>query len=175
MTSALIDRMLGFIKSIGLEYHFETIEANTFLPGLEFREGSLIIDRDKLLYPGDILHEAGHLACMPPDIRKTMTGDLENNNINQGGEMMAIAWSYAACVHLDIEPEFVFHEHGYKGGGANIAENFKEGRFFGVPLLEWCGMTYDVPTARRLNKQPFPKMIGWTCEKNRYSESASVI
>jgi hypothetical protein len=166
----LMDRMLDFINAIGLEYHFETIEANTFLPGLEFREGALIIDRDKLLYPGDILHEAGHLACMPPDIRKTMTGALEDNNINQGGEMMAIAWSYAACIYLEIELEVVFHEYGYKGGGSHIADSFKQGQFFGVPLLEWCGMTYDAPTARRLNKQLFPKMINWTCEKNMYAK-----
>jgi len=164
-----MERMLNFIKEIGLEYHFETIEAKTFLPGLDFREGALIIDPDKLLYQGDILHEAGHLACMPPDIRKTMTGDLENNSLNQGGEMMAIAWSYAACLHLGIEPEVVFHENGYKGSGSNIVDNFNDGNYFGVPLLEWCGMCYDLKTAERLNAEPFPKMIRWSCEKNMYA------
>lgn len=175
MNSALIERMLDFIHSIGLGYRLATIESKTFLPGLDFQDGALIIDQDKLLYPGDILHEAGHLACMPPDIRRTMTGDLENNNINQGGEMMAIAWSYAACKHLRIEPEVVFHEHGYKGGGAHIAANFKQGNFFGVPLLEWCGMCYDAPTARRLNTQAFPEMISWTCEKNMYAQGTETL
>ena len=168
MSNTVIDKMLGFIKAMGLEYQFDTIEAKTFLPGLDFREGALIIDHDKLLYPGDILHEAGHLACMPPDIRKTMTGDLENNNLNQGGEMMAIAWSYAASLHLGIEPEVVFHENGYKGSSSNIVDNFNEGRYFGVPLLEWCGMCYSPEAAKRLNVEPFPKMISWTCEKNMY-------
>jgi len=168
MSSTIMDKMLGFIKEIGLEYHFETIGKDTFLPGLDFREGALLIDLDKLLYPGDILHEAGHLACMPPDIRKTMSGDLENNNLNQGGEMMAIAWSYAACLHLGIEPEIVFHENGYKGSGSNIVDNFNEGRFFGVPLLEWCSMCYNPATARSLNTEPYPKMISWICEKNMY-------
>jgi hypothetical protein len=112
---------------------------------------------------------------MPPDIRKTMTGDLENNNINQGGEMMAIAWSYAACIHLGIDPEIVFHEQGYKGGGNSIVANFNEGKYFGVPLLEWCGMCYDAQTAGQLNMHPFPKMISWTCEKNRYAENAEVL
>jgi len=167
--------MLDFLNDIGIKVCLEHIEAKTFLPGLDFREGALIVDREKLLYPGDILHEAGHLACMPPDIRKTMTGNLENNNINQGGEMMAIAWSYAACLYLEIEPEVVFHEQGYKGAGSSIVTNFNEGKYFGVPLLEWCGMCYDTPTARRLNKQPFPKMISWACEKNRYAESAEML
>ena len=163
--------MLDFINSIGLEYNFETIETNTFLPGLNFREGVLIIDRDKLLYPGDILHEAGHLACMPPDIRKTMTGGLENNNINQGGELMAIAWSYAACLNLGIDATVVFHEYGYKDAGSSIVANFDQGNYFGVPMLEWCGMCYTAATARRLNVQPFPKMISWTCEKNMFAEA----
>src|ERR1700759_3541419 len=151
MSNKIMEQMLSFIKEIGLECYFETIDAETFLPGLDFRDGALIIDRDKLLYQGDILHEAGHLACMPPDIRRTMTGDLENNNLNQGGEMMAIAWSYAACLHLGIEPEIVFHENGYKGSGSNIVDNFNEGNYFGVPLLEWCGMCYGSKTAERLN------------------------
>ena len=168
MSSTVMDQMLVFIKEIGLEYNFETIEKDTFLPGLDFRAGVLLIDLDKLLYPGDILHEAGHLACMPPDIRKTMSGDLENNNLNQGGEMMAIAWSYAACLHLGIEPEVVFHENGYKGSGSNIVDNFNEGHFFGVPLLEWCGMCYNPATAKLLNAKPYPQMLSWTCEKNMY-------
>jgi len=171
MSDVLIKRMLDFINSIGLEYNFETIETNTFLPGLNFREGVLIIDRDKLLYPGDILHEAGHLACMPPDIRKTMTGGLENNNINQGGELMAIAWSYAACLNLGIDATVVFHEYGYKDAGSSIVANFDQGNYFGVPMLEWCGMCYTAATARRLNVQPFPKMISWTCEKNMFAEA----
>ncbi|MBS1522311.1 MAG: hypothetical protein JST50_15025 [Bacteroidetes bacterium] len=168
MSNTIMEQMLSFIKGIGLEYHFETIEPKTFLPGLDFRKGALIIDRDKLLYPGDILHEAGHLACMPPDVRKTMTGDLENNNLNQGGEMMAIAWSYAVCLHLGIRPEVVFHENGYKGSGGSIVDNFNEGNYFGVPLLEWCGMCYSPKAAKKLNAEPFPSMISWTCEKNMY-------
>jgi hypothetical protein len=163
-----MERMLSFIKEIGLEYAFETIKGDTFLPGLEFRNGTLIIDTNKLRYPGDILHEAGHLACMPPDIRKTMSGNLDNNNMNQGGELMAIAWSYAACRHLQIDPAFVFHEHGYKGAGDNIVTNFNEGRYFGVPLLQWCGMSYDVPTAQKLDVPPYPEMCRWTCEKNMF-------
>jgi hypothetical protein len=39
-------------------------------------------------------------------------------------EMMANCWSYAACVHLKLNPYFVFHEEGYRGGGSYIANNF---------------------------------------------------
>jgi hypothetical protein len=42
-----------------------------------------------------------------------MAGKLEST---PGEEMAAIAWSYAACVHLGLEPTVVFHSDGYKGG-----------------------------------------------------------
>ncbi|MFB9840832.1 hypothetical protein [Mucilaginibacter ginsenosidivorans] len=164
-----IDLILSFLGEIGIGYHFESIDGNTFLPGLRLMDGTLIIDREKLLYPGDILHEAGHLACMPEDIRRVMNDNLDGDQVHQGGEMMAIAWSYAACLHLGIDPKVVFHEHGYKGGGDNIVDNFNRGQYFGVPLLEWCGMSYGPATAKKLNKQPFPQMISWLCEKNMFN------
>lgn len=164
-------RMLGFIKEIGIPYHLETIKGDTFLPGLKLRNGSLIIDIEKLLYPGDILHEAGHLACMPPGIRNMMSDSLDNSSIHQGGEMMAIAWSYAACLYLDIDPEIVFHKNGYKQGAENIIANFNKHQYFGVPLLEWCGMCYSYERAKKFSKQPYPVMITWTCQNNMYHTS----
>lgn len=148
----MIIKITDFLTTIGLDVDFASVPENTFLAGLLIKEGSLIIDVDQLVYPGDILHEAGHLACMPPDIRKTMNENLESGDLHIGGEMMAIAWSYAACLYLDIDPAAVFHEDGYQGGSQNILENFSAGRYFGVPLLQWCGMTDD-----------FPNMRSWTC------------
>lgn len=165
----LFDRILNFIHKIGLTCHLEPIVEKTFLPGLKLRQGALIIDVQKLCYIGDILHEAGHLACMPLEIRGNMNDNLEDNNLNQGGEMMAIAWSYAACIYLDIDPHIVFHDDGYRGGGSNIVTNFRQENYFGVPLLEWNGMCLDKTKAKESNKKPFPEMIFWTCQKNRYT------
>ncbi|MFF5381283.1 aspartyl/asparaginyl beta-hydroxylase domain-containing protein [Pedobacter suwonensis] len=161
----LIAKFLSFISEIGLQYQLEPIADETFLPGLKLRDGTLIVDTEKLLYPGDILHEAGHLACMPAEIRMGMNDSLPNNDLNNGGEMMAIAWSYAACIHLDIDPHIVFHDNGYKGGGQNLIDNFKKGNYFGVPLLQWNGMTY--PSGQE-NNLSFPQMISWTCKQNMY-------
>jgi len=162
----LIAKFLDFIVEIGLQYQIEKIDGETFLPGLKLKDGILNIDTEKLRYPGDILHEAGHLACMPPEIRANMNDSLPANNINDGGELMAIAWSYAAAVHLGIDPHLVFHENGYKGGGQNIVENFTQGRFFGVPLLQWNGMTYASNQEANLS---FPQMLNWTCKQNMYT------
>jgi len=164
----LIAKLLDFIAEIGLQYQLEKIDGETFLPGLKLKDGILFIDTEKLRYPGDILHEAGHLACMPPDIRIDMNDALPTNNITDGGELMAIAWSYAAAVHLDIDPHIVFHKNGYKGGGQNLVENFTQGRFFGVPLLQWNGMTYPSNQEDNLS---FPLMVNWTCRQNMYTSN----
>jgi hypothetical protein len=156
-----LETILSFINHIGLRYILEDIEIKSFLPGLLIRNGILIIDVNRLKHVGDILHEVGHLACMPPEIRNTMTDDLEDSDLHKGGEMMAIAWSYAACIYLKINPELVFHEDGYKGGGREIIENFNQGHFFGVPLLAWCGMCK--PNTLSVDGG-FPNMLSWTCK-----------
>lgn len=146
-------KITEFLTSIGLEVRFTPLPSHTFLPGLKIEKGTLLVDVSQLAYPGDILHEAGHLACMPPEIRKTMDDDLEPGDLHSGGELMAIAWSYAASIHLDIDPAVVFHKDGYKGGSQTILDNFSKGHYFGVPLLQWCGMTDAYPTMR-----------SWTCK-----------
>lgn len=160
-----LDQILSFLQKIGLAYQLEAIEEGTFLPGLKLRNGTLVIDTKRLLYPGDVLHEAGHLACMPPNIRENMNDNLEDCDMHRGGEMMALAWSYAACVFLEIDPEIVFHQDGYKGGGQNIIQNFNAGNIIGLPLLQWSGMSYDKSMAEISGYKPFPHMISWMCTK----------
>lgn len=163
--SDILNQILSFLANAGLVYYLEPIKEDTFLPGLKLRDGALVIDRERLLYPGDVLHEAGHLACMPPDIRQNMNDNLEDCDLHRGGEMMAIAWSYAACIFLHITPEIVFHENGYKGAGQSLIQNFATGNAIGLPLLQWSGMSYDVSTAEIMGQPPFPHMINWICTR----------
>ncbi|MEJ6581028.1 MAG: hypothetical protein QNL33_16030 [Akkermansiaceae bacterium] len=130
--------IIDFVREIGLAVHERAIEEPTFLPGIAVECGELVIDREKLAHPGDVLHEAGHLAIIEPSIRPTVTGDLMSNG---GEELAAVAWSYAAVVHLALHPSVVFHEEGDKGGAASVIENFESGPCVGVPLLEGFGMT----------------------------------
>lgn len=160
-----LDKVLPFLTEIGIEYQLTTLEGTTFLPGLSMRAGVLCIDTARLLYPGDVLHEAGHLACMPPEIRATMHDDMEDTDLHRGGEMMAMAWSYAAALHLEIDPYVVFHENGYKGQSMQLVSSFASGNGIGLPLLQWCGMCYDQKNAYQLGKAAYPKMISWVCEK----------
>jgi hypothetical protein len=161
----LLESICSFVSGIGIPVRFEVIGISTFVPGILIRNGGLIIDADKVLYPGDVLHEAGHLAVMPPRIRAGMNDDIGNDPIHQGGELMAIAWSYAACIHLQVDPCIVFHEHGYKGEGANIVKNFSEGHYFGVPLLQWQGMCAEHATGEL---PAYPHMKEWLCSRDLY-------
>jgi len=160
----LTETIIDFVESVGIKVFKMPIAGDTFLPGLQLKDGALVIDTEKLLYPGDILHEAGHLATMPPSVRKTMSDDLPPTEENQGGEMMALAWSYAAIKYLNMDPHVVFHADGYKGGSENLIENFSEGRYIGLPLLQWVGMAYDEKNATEYNKPPYPHMINWLRE-----------
>ncbi len=159
---AIIDKIIFFLEEVGLKVIFRDIDAECFLPGLLIEKGAVIIDHAKLKYPGDIVHEAAHLAVVPAAERATLNGNEIGMRADKGAEeMMAIAWSYAVCHFLNIDPYFVFHESGYNGGGKNIADDFKEGRYVGVPMLEWVGMAAEKRKARELNISPYPAMICW--------------
>ena len=130
-------RILEFLKDIGLVVRIGEL-GPTFLPGIAIERGGLVLDEARLLYPGDLLHEAGPLAVLPPVTRAAIDGDAGDD---AGYEMAAMAWSYAAALHLNIDPAVVFHNHGYRGASQSLLENFAAGRSIGVPLLEWAGLT----------------------------------
>lgn len=162
-TANLIDKLVDFVKEIGIDVVFGEVPAEKeFVPGLYINKCCLTINMDKLKYPGDILHEAAHIAVATQVDREQMDGVLETGTDKSAGEeIMCIAWSYAAALHLNIDPYIVFHEDGYKGDSKNIVENFSEGRTIGVPLLEWIGLCASKQNAEKKGVLPYPHMIKW--------------
>ena len=75
-----------------------------------------------------------------------------NNNVS-------IEYSITCNDDKGQEAKFVFHEHGYKGGGNAIVKNFEEGNYIGVPVLQWIGMTTTSP--ENDDEIPFPAMKKW--------------
>lgn len=159
----IFSKIIAFIERIGIQIEFCTINSEAFLPGLRIEKGVLQIDIDKLSYIGDTLHEAGHIALMLPEERKNLFGSLEGQDKNNAAatEMAVIAWTYAACLEIGIDPAVVFHSDGYKGDSESILSNFNQGHYFGVPILEWYGMTDRATDIQQNNTQSYPRMVSW--------------
>ncbi|MBS1664716.1 MAG: hypothetical protein JST68_26965 [Bacteroidetes bacterium] len=157
-----MDKCVRFLNEIGIRTEFRNIDGRSFLPGLSIERGRLVIDLQGLAHVGDILHEAGHIAVVTGDERVGLDEDAITNSKNrEAEEMMAIAWSYAACVHLGMDPLIVFHEAGYKGGGMAIVENFRAGRYLGLPMLQWCKMAKEPGLGV---ESAYPAMLRWVRE-----------
>ena len=157
-----LGKCISFLNEIGIETRFEKLDENCFLPGLSIDAGAILIDTGLLKYPGDILHEAGHIAVVPAVERQALTAFAIEQRAHRGAEeMMAIAWSYAACMHIGLDPYIVFHDDGYKGGGSSIADAFANKNYFGLPMLQWIKLTADEKNAPALNVNPYPCMIKW--------------
>ena len=147
----LTQQIATFLESVGVPVRAGPIPDSTFLPGIHIEQGALVVDEAQLSYPGDLLHEAGHLAVMTAERRVSPNGFADDGG---GEEMAAIAWSWAALSQMGLAPEVVFHEGGYKGGSRSIIENFESEHYFGVPLLQWMGLT----------DAGYPAMVRWLRE-----------
>ena len=150
----ILDRIFTFLREIGLEIRLGATPSTTLLPGIQLVSEGLRIDLEALLYPGDLLHEAGHLAVMTPQRR---SAEFPSSS-DPAEEMGAIAWSYAAAVHIGIAPEIVFHDHGYRGQARALMQGFTAGNCVGLPFLWWIGLT-----TQPLSGQPsiYPRMLRW--------------
>lgn len=155
-------KMLTFLNEIGIDYIEKKLETTTFLPGLALGKNCIYIDFDQLLYPGDILHEAGHLAVTTPEIRNQIeTEQMPENWPTDGEEIAALLWSFAVATHLNLALEIVFHPYGYKNQSEWLIENFTNKNYIGLPLLEWMELTLSNEKATLQNKEAFPKMQKW--------------
>ena len=160
MLDPIATRIVDWLREIGLTVRFAPLEEGSFLPGVTLEPGGLIVDPDRLRYPGDLLHEAGHLATMLPAQRASTDAHAGED---MGDEIAAQTWSYAAVVHLGLAPEIVFHSDGYKGSAQRLIEIYRDGNA-GVPLLQWMGLTLDRKRAAELNAVPYPHMLRWLRE-----------
>lgn len=138
----------GFLAGIGIEMSVEAGLGPTFLPGIDIRGGSLLVDPEVAAWPGDLLHEAGHIAVTEGALR----AELRQPSADGGEEMAAIAWSVAAAKTCGIGLEVLFHDEGYKGDPLWLRGEFESGKPFGVPLLAWYGLT---------SQAEYPAMYRW--------------
>lgn len=162
-----LKKICAFFDEIGIAWENCTLpDEPTFLPGIKIDKGRLMFDLEKLKYPGDLLHEAGHIAVETPARRAVMSDNVdENQNPAASLEVAAVLWSYAALRHLELPESFVFHAEGYKGDAAWIIEQFAQGNYLGLPLLQWMGLCLDEQQAQSSKEISFPHMLKWLREE----------
>ena len=158
-----MEAIVAFLRSIGITVEAVSLAGReTFLPGILLHEGRLLVDEELLTWPGDLLHEGGHIAVAPPAVRGSLGGAIDVPGLDMGElEQMAIPWSYAAALAIGIPPAEVFHGGGYRGKSEGLLRTFGFGVYPGANLLEAAGMTATGPRAEALGVPPFPHMISW--------------
>jgi len=99
-----IETIVAFLNSINIRVVKRTLPNDTFLPGLSILSSSILMDLEKLKYPGDLLHEAGHIAVTEEIFRPTLgREEVAKNWPTDGDEIAAILWSFAASKHLKLD------------------------------------------------------------------------
>lgn len=177
------DAIVAFLNRVGVPVRVGTFGAEGFLPGVTVADGGLRVDPSHLVAAGDLLHEAGHIAVVPRDLRPHLGNDLQGSLaqaaaragvadadldlVNRLGEPMAIAWSYAALLAADLPVNCVFFPGSYNLFGANpeaLLHLLRSGNSFGVDGLARLGLTGNEGIHRLLfdnGLPPFPQMTRW--------------
>jgi hypothetical protein len=144
----MLDDVVQFLRSVGIPVDARRIEHETLVPGVDILDGGLIYDAPHLDSAADLLHEGAHIALTPAPLRPALTGTISSSPAE---ELSAIAWTWAAALHLGLDTRRVFHEEVVSGNGPTLLENFSAGRYVGVPMLQVWGLTRadEYPHMRR--------------------------
>lgn len=142
-------RIVDFVREIGIEVNEGAMSRATLVPGIDIVNGTLLIDEPMMCMPADLLHEAAHIALTLPAARSALDGTVSSSPAE---EITAIAWTWAASRHLDIDPADTFHTEVISGNGPTLLENFSTGRYVGVPMLQYWGLAVE---------KKYPQMLRW--------------
>lgn len=179
--SGQLEITITFLRSIGLELELESDchGLHGFLPFIQIREGRLHYSFRTL--PSDLLHEAGHLAVLPSEWRRHVSGNvdlslaplfdsLKNMELEPDcalqraavncGDCEATAWAWAAGMHLGMTAEEIIpdEELHYEGHGGEVRQMLQMGRYFGIHGLQHAGFCLARP---RAGEPAFPHMRFW--------------
>lgn len=183
-----LDPIVSFLRGIGIGVEFGEGARNGFLPGVNIQGGVIHVDPETLVGPGDLLHEAGHIAILPRRFHAQLGRDLDADTRAaiaaeagpaipddlilarplQQGEAMAQAWSYAAALHIGVPLPCVFFPGSYKvdsyEGIHPIQRWLESGTHHGPNGLAAVGMTGFSGIFAFMGDNglpPFPRMTRW--------------
>lgn len=154
-------RIVAFLRGIGLDVREEPLDADTFLPGVRIVRGAIVYDRERLAWPGDLLHEAAHVALTPSSYRHALDDALDGEVAHpHGGEVESIAWSVAAALHLGLPLALLFHAGGYHGHSLSLARSYELGVYPGAAGLAALALC-TLPSQARPGAPAYPHMLRW--------------
>jgi hypothetical protein len=160
-----LEAIVQFLDSIGIAARDRDLGDATFLPGLDIDRGVLLIDRARLEWTGDLLHEAGHIAVTPAALRPQLCGAIEADPaVEHADEPVATAWAYAALTAIGLPAQLLFHAGGYHGKSAGLAFTYASGCYPGIAGLVATGMAIGPAEAAARGVKPYPAMLRWLRE-----------
>lgn len=176
-------RCVDFVRSIGVPVSLVR-NVDGFLPAIRIETGGLLVDVDRC-YPGDVFHEAGHLATIPAQFRALATGELSVvqqamdewlqahpdgllsdpedavcRQILQCGEAEATAWQYAAAHAVGLPQAWLFSPGAYDGEDDMVLFGLRTNSYLGINGLQAARWT----VARRsstIDGPVYPEMCQW--------------
>lgn len=158
----LVEQITSFLNGIGIVTMPGVVPSDSFLPGIRVTNGTLVYDPASLTWPGDLLHEAAHIAIAPAALRGSLSDGVElPSSVPHASEAEATAWAFAAVRHLQLETSVLFHEGGYRGASPSLIRTFELGVYPGAFGLAQAGLTHVGPEARRQGLPVYPAMARW--------------
>ena len=159
------------LRAIGLTV-IEDDAAVGFVPGVRIAGGTL------RYAPGatdsNLLHEAGHLAILPENLRPLAEDDLSGvweairgefqtarcadpdapyPRADQCSDPEATAWAFAAGRQFGLAPEQIIRDQDYDGDGAGVRFGLEHNAYAGIHGLRHAGFLARV--------RDFPKLERW--------------
>jgi len=181
-------RAIAFLDKIGLAPELvDALPALSFLPGVRITRGRLLLT--PVCPASNLLHEAGHLACLPPPYRESVDGDvscairamfahLHTLDLEPDHPLMraalqcsdpeATAWAWAAGLASGLAPADIIQDTEYAGDGASLRCMLSTGHYAGIHGLAHAGLC-------RLPRHPggYPAMRRWLQDATPAASRAS--
>lgn len=172
---ALVDKVVAFLTEIGIPCEKGRV-GRSFITNVYIKAGGLVINSKS--HVSDILHEAGHIAVLPSNIRHHAQGDLKQvekaideaigqvtyeqwasddpaaKALLQVGDPEATAWAWAAGKHLDIPEHLIIEDEHYGETGASLR--------IMLGCRQYLGINGMVASRMLKNVAAYPDLQKWT-------------
>ncbi len=182
--SSSLSSVLRFLSDIGLPFK-EVSGVQGFLgAGVCIDCGCLLVDK-LTARPSAVLHEAAHVAIVPARYRRLMRGSLfESFRIMakdwammglapdhpfsramiQASDPEATAWSWAAGVHIGLDPREIIEDADYAGEGESMRWSLHSNSYVGIQGLKHAGFCEVCPNPYRpghAEQTVYPRLRVW--------------